>query len=325
MGELEKFLDDKAFRAEWAEIKHANKVRLAKMIKDTAGVSINPNALFDIQVKRMHEYKRQQLNIFGAIHRYLQIKKMTPEQRKQLGPHVTMIGGKAAPGYYMAKMVIHLINKVGNIVNNDPDVGDLMKVIFIEDYNVSKCELIVPASDISEHISTAGTEGSGTSCMKFVMNGGLLIGTCDGANIEITREIGEDNIYLFGNLAEKVEDLRHAHLYSSSPPPLDPDLAEVFAAIRKGSFGDPGQYSALLDSIEHHGDYYLVSDDFHSYIETQRMIEKEFFGDREAWLDKTILATARMGFFSSDRCITEYAEGIWNVEPIPIKEDKVAP
>ena len=154
------------------------------------------------------------------------------------------------------------------------------------------------------------------------MNGGLLIGTCDGANIEITREIGEDNIFLFGNLAERVEDLRHAHLYSSSPPALDSDLAEVFTYIRKGQFGDPAQYNALLDSIEHHGDYYLVSDDFKSYIDTQNLIEKEFFGNPEGWLDKCITATSRMGFFSSDRCINEYAEGIWNVEPLPIKDEQ---
>ena len=342
MHRLEQFLDDKQFRSEWAGIKHANKVRLAKFIKDTTSVTINPSALFDIQVKRMHEYKRQQLNIFGAIHRYLTLKKMTPDERKNQNPHVTMIGGKSAPGYWMAKVIIRLINAVGEIVNNDKDVGDLMKVIFIEDYNVSKCELIVPASDVSEHISTAGTEGSGTSCvrlqpfaavsshcyyidtllqMKFVMNGGLLIGTCDGANIEITREIGEDNIFLFGNLAEQVEDLRHAHLYSANPPPLDADLAAVFAAIRDGTFGDPSLYNALLDSVEHNGDYYLVSDDFHSYLETQRLIEREFFGDREAWLDKCITATARMGFFSSDRCIAEYAEGIWNVEPVHVKNE----
>lgn len=154
--------------------------------------------------------------------------------------------------------------------------------------------------------------------MKFVMNGGLVIGTCDGANIEITREIGEDNIFLFGNLAERVEDLRHAHLYSSHPPTLDSDLAAVFDYIRRGQFGDPAQYNALLDSVEHHGDYWLVSDDFKSYCDTQTLIEKEF-QNKEAWLDKCITATARMGFFSSDRCIQEYAEGIWNVEPLPVK------
>jgi starch phosphorylase len=182
LNDLEKYADDKEFKKEWAEIKYANKVRLAKHIKSTTSVTVNPSALFDIQVKRIHEYKRQQMNIFGVIHRYLTIKAMTPEERKKLAPRVSIFGGKAAPGYWMAKTIIHLINNVGSVVNKDPDVGDLLKVIFLEDYNVSKAEIIIPASDISEHISTAGTEASGTSNMKFVLNGGLIIGTCDGAN-----------------------------------------------------------------------------------------------------------------------------------------------
>jgi glycogen phosphorylase len=183
INKLEHYVDDKGFKKEWAEIKYANKVRLAQHILTTTGVSVNPKALFDIQVKRIHEYKRQQLNVFGVIHRYLAIKGMSPEERKKLAPRVSIFGGKAAPGYWMAKTIIHLINKVGDVVNNDKDVGDLLKVIFLEDYNVSKAEIIVPASDISEHISTAGTEASGTSNMKFVLNGGLIIGTCDGANV----------------------------------------------------------------------------------------------------------------------------------------------
>jgi len=185
LHKLEALVDDKAFRKEFQEIKYANKVRLAKHIKEHNGVTVNPAALFDVQVKRIHEYKRQQLNIFGVIHRYLQIKAMSPEQRKKLVPRVSIFGGKAAPGYWMAKTVIHLINKVGDVVNNDKDVGDALKVIFLGDYNVSKAEIIVPASDISEHISTAGTEASGTSNMKFCLNGGLIIGTCDGANVSI--------------------------------------------------------------------------------------------------------------------------------------------
>jgi starch phosphorylase len=183
LNKLENFIDDKAFKKEWVEIKYANKVRLAKHIKAVTGVVVNPAALFDIQVKRIHEYKRQQLNIFGVIHRYLVIKAMTPEERKKLAPRVSIFGGKAAPGYWMAKTIIHLVNNVGAVVNKDKDVGDLLKVIFLEDYNVSKAEIICPASDISEHISTAGTEASGTSNMKFVLNGGLVIGTCDGANV----------------------------------------------------------------------------------------------------------------------------------------------
>ncbi|GLA72302.1 non-essential glycogen phosphorylase [Aspergillus tubingensis] len=313
---LEAFVDDKAFQREWAEIKTANKIRLAKHIKETTGYSVNPQALFDIQVKRIHEYKRQQLNIFGVIHRYLRIKSMSAEEKKKALPRVSVFGGKAAPGYWMAKTVIHLINKVASVVNNDPEVGDLLKVIFVEDYNVSKAEIICPASDISEHISTAGTEGSGTSNMKFVMNGGLIIGTCDGANIEITREIGEQNIFLFGNLAEDVEELRHRHLYGDFQ--LDPHLAKVFDAIRGGMFGDVNNFSALIASIVEHGDYYLVSDDFNSYITTQDLVD-ESFQNREEWLAKSITSVARMGFFSTDRVINEYAESIWNVEPLEVE------
>ncbi|KAK5112380.1 hypothetical protein LTR62_004343 [Meristemomyces frigidus] len=318
LSKLEAFVDDKEFRKEFQEIKYANKVRLAKYTKDVHGISVNPNSLFDIQVKRMHEYKRQQLNIFGVIHRYLELKSMTPDQRKKVQPRVFFFGGKAAPGYWMAKMVIHLINQVGKVVNNDKEIGDVLKVVFLEDYNVSKAEMIVPASDISEHISTAGTEASGTSNMKFVLNGGLLIGTCDGANIEITREVGEDNIFLFGNLSEDVDDLRHQHFYGDYV--LDPMLAAVFASIRSGTFGDAGQFSALVDSIVDHGDYYLVSDDFKSYVDTQKLID-ETYKDQEVWLTKTITAVSRMGFFSSDRCIDEYAEMIWNVEPLPPQQN----
>ncbi|KAF2634551.1 glycogen phosphorylase-like protein [Massarina eburnea CBS 473.64] len=313
LHKLEAYVDDKDFRKEFREIKYANKVRLAKHIKEHNGVTVNPAALFDVQVKRIHEYKRQQLNIFGVIHRYLQIKQMSAEDRKKLAPRVSIFGGKAAPGYWMAKTVIHLINQVGKVVNNDSDVGDLLKVIFLEDYNVSKAEIICPASDISEHISTAGTEASGTSNMKFCLNGGLIIGTCDGANIEITREVGEENIFLFGNLSENVDELRHAHLYSQYT--LDPALALVFDSIHSGTFGDANSFSALLNGIVEHGDYYLVSDDFASYIKTQELID-ESYKNTEEWTTKAITTVARMGFFSSDRCIDEYAEAIWNIEPL---------
>ncbi|KAJ5204541.1 uncharacterized protein N7498_005420 [Penicillium cinerascens] len=317
LDKLEAFVDDKDFRHEWAHIKTMNKLRLAKFIKSTTGHEVDPNSLFDIQVKRIHEYKRQQLNIFGVIHRYLTIKDMSAEEKKKVVPRVSIFGGKAAPGYWMAKTIIHLINKVADVVNKDADIGNLLKVIFIEDYNVSKAEIICPASDLSEHISTAGTEGSGTSNMKFVMNGGLIIGTCDGANIEITREIGENNIFLFGNLAEDVEELRHRHFYGDFQ--LDPQLAKVFAAIKSNMFGDAADFSALTASIEEHGDYYLVSDDFNSYITTHGMVD-EAFKNKEEWLAKSITSVARMGFFSTDRVINEYADSIWNVEPLEIKD-----
>ncbi|KAK6440805.1 Non-essential glycogen phosphorylase [Oleoguttula sp. CCFEE 5521] len=313
LHKLEAFVDDKEFRKDFQAIKYANKVRLAQYILEHNGVKVNPAALFDVQVKRIHEYKRQQLNIFGVIHRYLQIKAMSAEEKKKVQPRVSIFGGKAAPGYWMAKTVIHLVNQVGKVINADKEVGDLLKVVFLEDYNVSKAEIIVPGSDISEHISTAGTEASGTSNMKFVLNGGLVIGTCDGANIEITREVGEENIFLFGNLAEDVEDLREAHHKQGFE--LDPLLKRVFETIRSGTFGDAGQFSALVDSIVDHGDYYLVSDDFKSYIDTQGLIDQSY-AKQEEWVTKTILSVARMGFFSSDRCIDEYAEMIWNIEPL---------
>ncbi|EDN04785.1 glycogen phosphorylase [Histoplasma mississippiense (nom. inval.)] len=296
LDKLEAYIDDKSFRREWADIKHANKVRLANHIFSTTGIRVDPKALFDIQVKRIHEYKRQQLNIFGVIHRYLKIKAMSAKERAKLVPRVSIFGGKAAPGYWMAKSIIHLINQVGSVVNSDPDVGDLLKVIFVEDYNVSH-----------EHISTAGTEASGTSNMKFVLNGGLIIGTCDGANIEITREIGEQNIFLFGTLAEDVEDLRHAHIYEKDSITLGNDLTAVFDTIKSGTFGDASSFSALISAITEHGDYYLVSDDFHSYITTQDMVD-EAYRDQDGWLEKCILSVSRMGFFSSDRVIAEYAD-----------------
>ncbi|KAJ9481987.1 hypothetical protein VN97_g11465 [Penicillium thymicola] len=317
LDKIEAFVDDKAFREEWAVIKRENKLRLAKHIKATTGFDVNPNALFDVQVKRIHEYKRQQLNIFGVIHRYLSIKAMSAEEKKKVVPRVSIFGGKAAPGYWMAKTIIHLVNNVADVVNQDPEIGDLLKVIFIADYNVSKAEIICPASDISEHISTAGTEGSGTSNMKFVLNGGLIIGTCDGANIEITREIGEQNIFLFGNLAEDVEDLRHRHFYGDFK--LDPQLERVFDAIKDNVFGDKADFSALISSIEEHGDYYLVSDDFNSYITTHGMVD-EAFQNQEEWLAKSITSVARMGFFSMDRVTNEYADSIWNVEPLDVTD-----
>lgn len=330
LKQLEQFVDDEAFLKRWDAIKFNNKRRLAALVKAETDVDLDPTVMFDVQVKRIHEYKRQQLNIFAAIYRYLRIKELQKEgvsiddiKLKHYISKATIIGGKAAPGYYMAKTIIHLVNTVGEVVNNDTEIDNLLKVVFIPDYNVSKAEIICPGSDLSNHISTAGTEALGTSNMKFSLNGGLIIGTVDGANVEITREIGEDNIFLFGNLAESVEEIRHKHLFDGVKVPET--LQKVFDAINLGMFGDPPEFRPLIDSITQHGDYYLVTDDFDLYLECQDRLEKIYGhhgGDLEdrdhlqRWVKKSVLSVANMGFFSSDRCVDEYAENIWNVEPL---------
>lgn len=314
LKEMEQYADDPEFQQQWAKVKLDNKIKLVALIKKLTGIEIkNPDVLFDIQVKRIHEYKRQQMNIFGVIARYLKIKKSSPEERKKILPKVCIFGGKSAPGYYTAKLIIKLINSVSDVVNNDPEVGDLLKCVFIPDYNVSKAEVIIPASDLSEHISTAGTEASGTSNMKFVMNGGLIIGTVDGANVELTRECGEDNIFLFGHLAENVEDIRHEHRFKGYEIPTV--LDEVFQAIENGTFGNGDEFRSLTDSIKYHGDHYLVSDDFESYLQAHELVDEAYL-DQKAWVKKSITNVANTGFFSSDRCIQEYADSIWNIEPI---------
>lgn len=329
LKKLENFLDDDKFLKRWDAVKFSNKRKLATLIKDETGIVVDPTVMFDVQVKRIHEYKRQQLNIFAVIYRYLHIKELQAQgvsiediKLKHYIPKASIIGGKAAPGYYMAKTIIHLVNEVADVINNDHDIDNLLKVVFIPDYNVSKAEIICPASDLSNHISTAGTEASGTSNMKFALNGGLIIGTVDGANVEITREIGEENIFLFGNLAESVEEIRYKHRFEGVNVP--DKLQKVFKAIESGQFGDPGQYKSLVDSITKHGDYYLVTDDFDLFLECLERLEK-FYGHHGGdskdsdhlhnWVRKSVLSVANMGFFSSDRCIDEYAENIWNVEP----------
>lgn len=328
LTQLAKHIEDKKFLKEWNQVKLNNKIRLVDLIKkendgeDIINRKYLDDTLFDMQVKRIHEYKRQQLNVFGIIYRYLAMKNMLEngasieEVAKKYPRKVSIFGGKSAPGYYMAKLIIKLVNSVAEIVNNDESIDDLLKVVFIADYNVSKAEIIIPASDLSEHISTAGTEASGTSNMKFVMNGGLIIGTVDGANVEITREIGEDNVFLFGNLSENVEDLRYNHQYH--PQELPSSLESVLTYIESGQFSpeNPNEFKPLVDSIKYHGDYYLVSDDFESYLATQDLVDQEFHNQRSEWLKKSILSVANVGFFSSDRCIEEYSDTIWNVEPV---------
>ncbi|KAF3934175.1 hypothetical protein ABW20_dc0104351 [Dactylellina cionopaga] len=315
LRDLRKYIDDREFKSEWASVKADNKARLAHYIKNTTGISVDPSALFDIQVKLIHEQKRQQLNILGIIHRYLKIKAMAPEERSRVVPRVSIFGGKAAPGYWMAKKLIHFINKVGAVINKDPDVGDLLKVIFLEDYNVSKAEIICPASDISQHISTAGTEASGTSNMKFVLNGGLIVATVDGSNIEIAEEIGEENIFFFGHLVPSVESLRQARVNKPNEVDQNRNLTAVFDAIRGGIFGNPEPFTAIISSIVDQGDYYIVSDDFESYIKVHDIVD-EAYRDYDKWLEKCILGVAGMGKFSADRAVLQYAEEIWNIEPM---------
>ncbi|KIM29179.1 glycosyltransferase family 35 protein [Serendipita vermifera MAFF 305830] len=315
---LLKYEDDVAFHKKWAASKANNKQRLAAYIKSTLGVTVDPRAMFVIQVKRIHEYKRQSLNILGVIHRYLTIKAMTPEERAKVNPRVVLFAGKAAPGYWMAKLIIRLIVNVGKVINSDPDVKGVLTVLFLPDYSVSLAELLIPASDISEHISTAGTEASGTSNMKFCLNGGLLLGTVDGANIEIAEEVGEDNVFFFGHLTPAVEELRYNHRYNPIPvQEKSPALAAVLDNVMSGCYGEASIWEPFINTVRQ-GDYYLISDDFDSYLNAQAMVDEAYTKDPKEWIKKSINTTARMGKFSSDRAIMTYAEEIWNIEPVKI-------
>jgi len=242
---------------------------------------------------------------------------MTPEERKKVVKKVVFFAGKAAPGYYIAKLTIRLIVNVARVINADPDTNQYLSLFFLPDYSVSIAEILIPASDISQHISTAGTEASGTSNMKFCLNGGLLVGTVDGANIEIAEEVGEDNVFFFGHLTPDVEDLRYQHTYR--PIPIEeksPNLAHVLNTVSSGIFGGDGVYEPLLNTIRQ-GDYYLLTDDFDSYIRALEMVD-EAYADRTGWTRKSILTTAKMGKFSSDRAIQDYAQEYWNIESVRV-------
>ncbi|XWS53042.1 hypothetical protein CRYUN_Cryun11dG0124100 [Craigia yunnanensis] len=288
---------------------------LQKYILRVTGVSIDPNSLFDIQVKRIHEYKRQLLNILGAIYRYKKLKEMSPELRKNTTPRTVMIGGKAFATYTNAKRIVKLVNDVGSVVNNDPEVNSYLKVVFVPNYNVSVAEMLIPGSELSQHISTAGMEASGTSNMKFALNGCLIIGTLDGANVEIREEIGEENFFLFGARADEVPKLRKERENGLFKP--DPRFEEAKQYIRSGAFGSY-DYNPLLDSLEGNsgygrGDYFLVGHDFPSYMDAQARVD-EAYKDQKKWLKMSILSTAGSGKFSSDRTIAQYAKEIWNIE-----------
>lgn len=314
LKKLEPLAKDSAFQKAFMNVKLENKKRLAVYLKETQGVDLDVNTMFDVQVKRIHEYKRQLLSVLHAIHLYIQIK-----DGKSVVPRTIMIGGKAAPGYWLAKQIIRLATSVGEVVNNDPDCKGKLSLIFLENYRVSFAEKIIPAADLSEQISTAGTEASGTGNMKLSLNGALTIGTLDGANVEIQEEVGEDNIFIFGLAVEEVHELlakgyRPRDFYESND-----DIRRVIDLIQTGFFSPdrPDLFRHIADRLLSNDSYLLLAD-FASYAEAQKKVEKLYL-DQKSWAEKAILNVARMGKFSSDRTIDQYAKEIWAAKPCPIK------
>jgi len=304
-------VDDSQFRENFQRVKHQNKQKLAEYIQKQCGVSVPTEAMFDVMIKRIHEYKRQHMFALYIIHRYFTIKDTPPHERQHIVKRVFMVGGKAAPGYVNAKKIIKLVNSVADVVNNDPEIGDLMKVVFLPNYCVSSAQVVIPGTDLCEQISTAGTEASGTSNMKFVMNGALIIGTYDGATIEIAQEISEENMFLFGIRQEEVEGIR-----KSADKSVGNRLQRVFSAIKQGSFGNPQEFHSLIEKLEQ-DDYFLVTKDFYHYLETQEKVD-ETYKNQEHWLRMSILGALSMGKFSSDRTVTEYAGHIWKIHPAEV-------
>ncbi|ATX81648.1 starch phosphorylase [Mariprofundus ferrinatatus] len=316
LRKLAPYADDAGFREQWAACKRENKERLADVVEAECGVRFNPDAMFDIQVKRIHEYKRQLLNILHVIHLYDRIKRGDTENWT---PRNVLIGGKAAPGYYMAKQIIKLTNNVAEVVNNDPDVGDKLKVIFFPNYRVSAMELIAPAADLSEQISTAGKEASGTGNMKFMMNGALTIGTLDGANIEIREEVGDENFFLFGLTAEEVEAVRGSY-DPNAIIKADSDFSHVMELLECGHFSqfEPGLFASIIGAIRSPNDPWLVAADFRSYVDAQQQVA-DAFKDQQRWQKMSILNTAYSGKFSTDRTMEDYNRDIWKLTPVPPK------
>ncbi|WP_102960012.1 glycogen/starch/alpha-glucan phosphorylase [Mangrovicella endophytica] len=310
--DLDRFADDAAFRKRFAEVKLQNKRRLAKLIEERLAINVDPTAMFDIQVKRIHEYKRQFLNIIEAVALYTQIRSH-PE--KEWVPRVKIFAGKAAPSYAQAKEIIHLANDVARVVNSDPSVQNLLKVVFLPNYNVSLAEVIMPAADLSEQISTAGLEASGTGNMKFALNGALTIGTLDGANVEMLEHVGDDNIFIFGLTAEQVAQRRRETHSGRSIIEALPLLHEALEAILAGVFSpdEPTRYHGLVSNL-YNNDWWMIAADFEAYWATQRRLDK-VWRQQDEWQTKAVRNTARMGWFSSDRSIREYARDIWHAGP----------
>jgi len=314
---LSKFADDASFRTQWSAIKQTNKEHLAEMVKRDCGVEFNTNALFDVQVKRIHEYKRQLLNVLHVIHLYDRIKR---GDTADWTPRCVLIGGKAAPGYKMAKRIIKLVNAVATVVNSDAEVDGLLRLAFLPDYRVSAMEVICAGADLSEQISTAGKEASGTGNMKFMMNGALTIGTLDGANIEIREEAGEENFFLFGLTAEEVENTR-GHYNPAGIIAADEDFKRVMHLLESGHFNlfEPGIFDSIIQSIYSPGDPWLTAADFRSYVQAQREVATAY-RDKEHWTRMSILNTAASGKFSSDRTILDYNRDIWHLPHIEAKQ-----
>ena len=314
---LKAFADKGEFKRAVADIKYDNKVKLAEYVKKTLNIDLDPHALFDVQVKRIHEYKRQMLNVLHIIARY---NEMLAHPEKDWQPRVFILAGKAASAYYAAKQTIRLINDVANVINNDERLKGRLKVVFIPNYSVSLAQLIIPAADISEQISLAGTEASGTSNMKFALNGALTLGTLDGANVEILDNVGEDHIFIFGNTVEQVEALRREGYRPFDYYQNDEQLREVIDQIIRGDFSpeEPNRYHSLIQGLQYH-DYYQSFADFRSYVEAQKAVDKKY-QDRDVWIASTIQNMVNIGFFSSDRTILEYAKNIWKIEPLKLEK-----
>jgi len=315
LKKLTPFAEDQAFRDRWHKVQQDAKQRLVEFKKQELDIDLNVEALFDVQVKRIHEYKRQLLNVLHVIHLYDRIKR---GETKNWTNRCVLIGGKAAPGYFMAKRIIKLINSVANVVNNDPDVGDKLKLVFLPNYRVSAMEKICPGADLSEQISTAGKEASGTGNMKFMMNGAITIGTLDGANIEIREEVGDDNFFLFGLTENEVEDLRH-HYDPVGMIYQDEDLQRVMNLLECGHFNqfEHGMFDCIIDSIKSPNDPWMTIADFRSFVNAQKQVETAF-QNKERWTRMSILNTANSGKFSTDRTIAEYNDEIWKLTPIHV-------
>ncbi len=308
---LEPYAEDAAFQAEFNKVKAANKASLSAFVQDTQGLTLNPDSLFDVQVKRIHEYKRQLLSVMHVIHEYLSL---VDEGTEPMVPRTYVFAGKAAPGYWAAKQIIKLINSVAATVNGDPRTLGKLAVVFVPDYRVSVAEKIIPAANLSEQISTAGKEASGTGCMKLAMNGALTMGTLDGANIEIKEEVGDDNIFIFGLTADQIQTMRSRGTYHPWDYYSDPATKRVLDALNSDRFcpGEPGLFRWIFESLLNGGDEYFHLADFPSYLKAQRQAGTEY-QNAPLWTRKAILNVARTGKFSSDRTIAEYAKGIWGI------------